>query len=96
MTADRRFVAKSQVMDCDIGGDRALLHIENNTYFTINPTAATLWQAMTEPRDIDELVSAVTEKFEVTAEQCRGDVETVLAQMVEADIVDEVAAPGAA
>ncbi|UOA21224.1 hypothetical protein DSM14862_04064 (plasmid) [Sulfitobacter indolifex] len=92
MAADTLFVAKTEVMDCDIGGDRALLHLENNTYFTVNPTAAAVWKCLEEPATIDILVGAVTEKFEVTDEVCRGDVEAVLAEMIKADIVKEVTA----
>lgn len=90
MGSDRKFVARADVVDCDIGGDRALLHLQSNTYFTMNATASALWLALAEPKTTDELVKVVTDAFEVTAEQCRGDIETLLSQMVEAHVIDPV------
>ncbi len=81
------FVAKPEVIDCDIGGDRALLHVETNTYFTVNVTASEIWMALSEPKSTDQLVAVVVEKFEVTEEQCRADVEALLAAMSEAGII---------
>lgn len=84
------FKAKPEVVDSDIGGDRALLHMEKNTYFTLNPTAAELWAALSEPRTLDEMVAVITEKFDVTDEVCRPDLAQILDQMVEADVVEKV------
>ena len=89
--ADLLYVATPEVVDCDIGGDRALLHLEKNTYFTLNATASELWLALSQPRSLDELVTVVTDKFEVTEEQCRPDIEALVAQMVAAGIVAKAA-----
>ena len=86
------YKAKPEVVDTDIGGDRALLHLENNTYFTLNPTAAEIWAALAEPQTLDALVDVVTDKFEVTDEICRPDVEALVRAMVEADVATEVSA----
>ncbi len=87
MSQHTQYVANSQVVDCDIGGDRALLHVDHNTYFTINPTAAAVWCALTEPRDIEFLINLVADEFDVTAEQCKADIQVLLSGMVEAQLV---------
>lgn len=95
MVADRKFIARPDVVDCDIGGDRALLHLETNTYFTMNATASALWLSLSEPKTLGELVGVVTERFEVTEAQCRGDIETLLEQMAEAQVIDVLPAEAA-
>lgn len=92
MTADRLFVARPDVVDCDLGGDRALLNLKTNTYFTMNGTAATIWQALHQPTSMDDLVAAVTHKFEVTDAVCRPDVVGLIDAMLEAEIIDTVPA----
>ena len=87
MSAEKHFIAQSDVVDCDIGGDRALLHLQTNTYFTMNATASALWLGLSEPKSLDDMVNIVTEKFDVTDEQCRADIETLVGQMVEANVV---------
>ncbi|MEL7133586.1 MAG: PqqD family protein [Pseudomonadota bacterium] len=82
------FVAKPDVMDCDIGGDRALLDLQTNTYFTLNPTASEIWMALSERKSVDELVGVITEAFDVTEAQCRQDIEALLADMHAANIIE--------
>lgn len=93
MSSEKLYSAEPDVVDCDIGGDRALLHLQTNTYFTMNATASALWLALAEPKNIDELINVVTEKFEVSADQCRGDIEVLLSQMIEANVIGVVPAP---
>jgi hypothetical protein len=87
MSTQQVFVAQDEVVDCDIGGDRALLHLESNTYFTLNATASTIWLAMSEPKSLDDLVAVVTDRFEVSETQCRPDIEALLSQMIEAEVI---------
>jgi hypothetical protein len=87
---DPCFQASADVVDSDIGSDRALLHMGKNTYFTLNPTAAELWLALSEPRTLDELVAVITDKFEVTDEICRPDISYLLDEMVAAQVVERV------
>lgn len=87
MSSEALYIAQSDVVDCDIGGDRALLHLDTNTYFTMNATASMLWLALSEPRSLEDLVNLVTENFEVTAEQCRADITTLVDQMLAAKVI---------
>ncbi len=92
MTSDTRYVAQADVVDCDIGGERALLHLETNNYFTLNDTGAAIWPALTKPRSVEEVVALVTDRFDVSAERCRPDIERMLAEMVEARLLRMVPA----
>ncbi len=92
MTLEARYEARPDVVDCDIGGERALLHLETNAYFTLNATGSVVWLALVEPCSIREIVAIVTERFEVTSEVCRPDVEALIVQMVEAQILRAVPA----
>ena len=92
MTHKTRYVALPDVVDCDVGGERALLHLKTNAYFTLNPTGSVIWLALAEPSSVAEIVSIVTERFDVTAEVCRPDVEDLIAQMVEAQILRAIPA----
>ncbi len=92
MTLEAYYVARPDVVHCDIGGERALLHHETNAYFTLNATGSVVWIALDEPRSVTEIVAIVTERFDVTAEVCRPDVEALITQMVEAQILRAVPA----
>ncbi|MEM9581172.1 MAG: PqqD family protein [Pseudomonadota bacterium] len=74
-------------MDCDIGGERALLDTQSNTYFTLNATASQLWLALAKPQTLDQLVTVITEKFDISAADCRADTELLLQDMIDSKIV---------
>lgn len=61
-----------------------------NGYMSLNPTAAFLWEAMTQPRSVEELVLALTEEFEVTPAQASKDVEDFIAHLLERSLIKEV------
>jgi hypothetical protein len=88
--SELKFVAMKEVVDSDLGGDRALLDLKNNTYFTLNPTGAEVWNAMQEPQTLTALVEVVTDKFDVSADLCRPDIEQLLQQLISADLVVQV------
>lgn len=85
------FVAHPEVIDCDLAGERALLHMDTNTYFTLNPVATDLWSALDRPRSVDDLVKAILAEYDVTEERCRADIETILAEMEKAGVITRTA-----
>ncbi|MEM6576916.1 MAG: PqqD family protein [Pseudomonadota bacterium] len=87
---DECYIARKNVVDCDIGGERALLHLDHNTYFTVNQTATLLWLSLSEPKTIDELVSVMTETFDVEPDLARSDIQTLLQAMADEEIVETV------
>ena len=96
MTDETVYIANPDVMNCDIGGERALLHLKTNTYFTLNSTASILWPALSEPLTVDQMVETVTEHFDVSAERCRPDIEALIGQMVAAQVLQPVPAEASA
>ncbi|MCU0907231.1 MAG: PqqD family protein [Rhodobacteraceae bacterium] len=82
----------SDVFDCDIGGERALLNLESNNYFTLNAVGASVWPALANPVTLDALVTLVTDNFDVTAEVCRPDIEALLDQMLAAGLIRAIPA----
>ena len=72
------FAAQPDVVACELEGGAALLDLRSSLYFSLNSVGAVLWEALTTPRSVDELVGVVAESFDVTAEACRADVEAYL------------------
>lgn len=75
-----------------VAGTYALISIGANIanfngYIQLNETAAFLWQQMKSPKTLDELVTALTAEFEVSAEEARADVEELLEQLVQEEMV---------
>lgn len=81
---------KSDVMMQNVAGENLLVPLgaqvmDLNGLFTLNDTAACVWELLAEERTLAELAAAVAERFAVAAEIARADVQT---------FVDEIARMG--
>ncbi len=72
------FSALPDVVACELDGGAALLDLRTSLYFSLNSVGGVLWQALQTPATLDDLVLVVADKFEVSAETCRNDVDVYL------------------
>ena len=73
---------------CTLNGEVALLDLDKGLYFGLQGVGAHVWEALQEPRSVDEIISTRLSDFDVTAETCRADVLKFLASLLEAGVVE--------
>jgi hypothetical protein len=56
-----------------------MLDFEGGTYVSLNKTATDVWNALEQPTSADNIVSLLTERYEVADDQCAAAVDRVLA-----------------
>lgn len=88
--SNSRWIANADVASSKIGDELALLEPETGQYFTLNQTGSAVWHFLSEPHSLDETIADVAGKFEVTAEQCKDDVEALITQLSEAGLIRKV------
>ena len=92
-----RYRCSATVMACAFGEGIALLDANSNTYFSLDPVGAVVWNAMsrdggsasgvdpsqTDPSSValDELCDAVAAEFDVAPETCRPDIVALLGEL---------------
>lgn len=75
-----------------IGAESILVPIRNNvgnldSVFTLTPVAARIWTLIDGTRDLDAIVDAVIEEFEVDRATAAADVEELLTSLQEASLI---------
>lgn len=65
-------------MDDDI----VMMDAEYKHYFGMKDTAVHIWEFLEQPATFSALIEALTESFEVEAEQCAADVRPFLASLI--------------
>lgn len=67
-----------------------LENIDFSQIISMNETAAAMWRAVVDldAFTLQDMVSAVTEEYEVTEEEARKDAENLLKQWIEIGLVD--------
>lgn len=80
-----------ELMEAELGDELVALDADRGTCFGFNPVAADVWSLLARPRRFDELQSALTERYDVSDEQCRGELAELLDRMTGLGLVDQVA-----
>ena len=72
----------------DMDGETVLMSIEHGSYFGIGGTGSLIWARLEEAQTEEALVEAVRARYDVSEEDCRRDVATFLAGLVENGLVE--------
>jgi len=84
MTA--KITRHTDMLSAEIGGEAVMMSIEKGAYFGLNPVATRIWDLIEQPKTIAELIQAITDEYDVSAEQAADDVQEFVAEMIERGI----------
>jgi len=84
----RCFAAREDVVASDLPGGMALLDLQAGKYFSLNAVGAEVWKSIQKPVGLSFLVADIVDKFNVQAEVCGPDIETLMASLVSAGLVE--------
>ena len=76
-------------MSADVGNDVVALQAERGYAFGMEEVTAAVWRLLEQPRDLDEIVAALTSEYDVEESQCRAEIVDLLAQMTVEGLVEQ-------
>lgn len=68
-------------LDMPVEDEVLMMHSETGRFMSLNLSAGLIWAALEQPRSTDELVSVITDTFEVNESCARTDVNDCLATL---------------
>jgi outer membrane protein assembly factor BamB len=83
-----RLVATDGVLVSEVDDEQVLLDTDAGTYYGLNAVGTVLWDALQEPRSVEELVALTAEEFDVSSAECRDDVRSFVTDLDEAGLVE--------
>jgi hypothetical protein len=91
-TTSTRFLRSSNAVSREIGGEAVVIPIcrgvgDMEAVYTFNSLGSELWKLLEHSCTEEEIVSWVTENYEVTAEQARTDVTAFLDDLQQVGLV---------
>lgn len=84
------FRRATAAVDAVVDGQTVVLSPRDFSYHALDPVGARVWQLLSDPCSLDELVGTLCGEFEVTDERCRADVVPFLDRMVDIGAVVRV------
>ncbi len=76
------------VIHTEVNGEMVLMHVERGFYFSLNEVGAFIWKNLEQPESVEKLCSLVQQEFDVSEEQCREDVLSLVEQLGAEGLVD--------
>ena len=67
-----------------------MLDFVGGEYLSLNQTATRIWEALEAPRSTQEIVSGLTETYDVAAEQCAAAVDRVLGLLEGKGLIQQI------
>ena len=75
------------ILASDIDGEKVMMSIQQGEYFGLGKTGSFIWDTIEQPIAISDLADLITEKYEVSKEQCINDIMPFLNDLAEKKLI---------
>lgn len=74
-------VQARDIIAADIDQEKAMLSITKGKYYGLDAVGGVIWESISRPQSVQEIIAALMEKYQVEESTCRKDVCLFLSQM---------------
>lgn len=85
------FKRSNNAIFANVGEDIVALHTQLGRTYGMEKVTAAVWNLLAEPIDLDDICNHLIEQYDVTPDQCRAEIETLLDQFQREGLVEQVA-----
>ena len=89
MTDNTILSRREGLMAADMNGSAVMMDIMTGKYYNLGQVGGRIWELLEEPMTLSALVTKLTAEYDVSAEQCRADVEPFLNTLLERGLLVE-------
>ncbi len=91
ITLATRVTRVPRLIGAELDDETILLGLEQGVYYGMDATAQRIWQQIEQPRQVSEIVAALTARYDVDESRCAAQTCTFLEQLVAEGLVQIVA-----
>ncbi|MDB5678814.1 PqqD family protein [Sphingomonas bacterium] len=85
--SDTVWVRSDDWVGTEVDGSYVMVNVETGKYISLNETAAAIWQALDTPQTDAQIGAYLSERFEISADDCTAAVADTLATMREMSLI---------
>ena len=93
MSHPSRAVAHARLMHTDDGA--LILNLRTNAYYSLSESGVTIWEAVATGGTVEDAAAALTEVWEVELDAAREDARRLVAELLEAGLLEYASGDGA-
>lgn len=72
---------RNDILFNEVDGEVVILSIENSQYFGLDKVGSKIWQLIEKPLSINQLVTLLKEKYDVSLDQCMNETLVFLSEL---------------
>jgi hypothetical protein len=81
-------VAAQGQISADLGGEIAILNLNNGVYYGLDIIGARIWELIQEPKFVLDLLNILLEEYEVEPDRCEREILALLEQLVVEKLIE--------
>lgn len=81
------YLVSPECVSSEVEEGIAILDLRSNTYFSLDPVGAAIWDRMAAPASLDDLTAAIAAEYDVALEECRRDISELLDDMLKHGLI---------
>lgn len=74
----------------DMGNEKVMLNIENGKYYNLGEIGGDIWESISKPTQVNELVNHIVKKYDVQTDKCEEEVISFLENMYQENLIELV------
>ena len=90
MDLDTTIKRTNKVLASSLEDELVMFDADEGKYYNLNSVATEIWNILEEPHTIKELCNTLSERFEITEEQCQKEVMDFLPDLEEKGLIEVV------
>ena len=76
-----------EIDDTDLDGEKVMMNLDKGQYFMMNEVGSRIWEMISEPINVKEIISTLRNEYEVDEETCKDTVIEFLGRLDNADLI---------
>ncbi|CEL25014.1 PqqD family peptide modification chaperone [Methanobacterium formicicum] len=88
LSRSSKIVVSKDVVSCDLGGETAILEMNEGVYYGLNEMGTVIWELIQKPITLQEIVNSIREEYEVDQKTCFDDLSELIEQMIKNKLVE--------
>lgn len=77
----------NEIMTAEMGDELVMLHLDQSSYFGLDPIGRAIWERLQEPIKLDDLCASLREEFDIDEETCLADTTEFLRRLARNDLL---------
>lgn len=88
VTLQSLVVATSTQVSTDLAGKKAILHLKNRTYYTLDDVASLIWEKIKTQQRVEDLYQGLLQRYDVEPARCQQDLLLFLQTLADQELIE--------